>query len=79
MIKNLLQVIERMTGAHEAIKAIVTDSSLTAGVNFGFDTGRIVDVQDLEVGAEILQRVEPILALTRIVYKLEFTKEELQE
>tara|TARA_B100001057_G_scaffold200015_1_gene200707 strand:- start:2427 stop:6530 length:4104 start_codon:yes stop_codon:yes gene_type:complete len=26
----------RMTGAHEAIKAIVTDSSLTAGVNFGF-------------------------------------------
>ena len=25
-----------MTGAHEAIKAIVTDSSLTAGVNFGF-------------------------------------------
>ena len=26
----------RMTGAHEAIKAIVTDSSLTSGVNFGF-------------------------------------------
>ena len=26
----------RMDGAHEAIKAIVTDSSLTAGVNFGF-------------------------------------------
>ena len=26
----------RMSGAHEAIKAIVTDSSLTAGVNFGF-------------------------------------------
>ena len=26
----------RMQGAHEAIKAIVTDSSLTAGVNFGF-------------------------------------------
>jgi len=26
----------RMTGAHEAIKAIVTDSSLTAGVDFGF-------------------------------------------
>ena len=26
----------RMTGAHEAIKAIVTDSSLTGGVNFGF-------------------------------------------
>ena len=25
-----------MTGAHEAIKAIVTDSSLTGGVNFGF-------------------------------------------
>tara|TARA_A100001011_G_scaffold165319_1_gene174004 strand:+ start:1 stop:3171 length:3171 start_codon:yes stop_codon:yes gene_type:complete len=25
-----------MTGAHEAIKAIVTDSSLTSGVNFGF-------------------------------------------
>ena len=25
-----------MTGAHEAIKSIVTDSSLTAGVNFGF-------------------------------------------
>ena len=25
----------RMTGAHEAIKAIVTDSSLTSGVNFG--------------------------------------------
>jgi type IV pilus assembly protein PilY1 len=40
---NLAQVKEfggssgtRMTGAHEAIKAIVTDSSLTAGVNFGF-------------------------------------------
>ena len=29
-------VSTRMTGAHEAIKAIVTDSSLTAGVNFGF-------------------------------------------
>ena len=26
----------RMTGAHEALKAIVTDSSLTSGVNFGF-------------------------------------------
>ena len=26
----------RMSGAHEAIKAITTDSSLTAGVNFGF-------------------------------------------
>ena len=26
----------RMTGAHEAIKAIVTDSSLTSGVDFGF-------------------------------------------
>ena len=26
----------RMSGAHEAIKAIVTDSSLTSGVNFGF-------------------------------------------
>ena len=26
----------RMTGAHEAIQSIVTDSSLTAGVNFGF-------------------------------------------
>ena len=26
----------RMSGAHDAIKAIVTDSSLTAGVNFGF-------------------------------------------
>ena len=26
----------RMSGAHEAIKAVVTDSSLTAGVNFGF-------------------------------------------
>ena len=26
----------RMDGAHEAIKAIVTDSSLTSGVNFGF-------------------------------------------
>ena len=26
----------RMSGAHEAIRAIVTDSSLTAGVNFGF-------------------------------------------
>ena len=25
-----------MSGAHEAIKAVVTDSSLTAGVNFGF-------------------------------------------
>ena len=29
-------VSTRMTGAHEAIKAIVTDSSLTSGVNFGF-------------------------------------------
>ena len=26
----------RMTGAHEALKSIVTDSSLTSGVNFGF-------------------------------------------
>ena len=26
----------RMSGAHEAIKAIVTDSSLTSGVDFGF-------------------------------------------
>ena len=26
----------RMSGAHEAIQSIVTDSSLTAGVNFGF-------------------------------------------
>jgi type IV pilus assembly protein PilY1 len=26
----------RMTGAHEAIKAIVTDASLTSGVDFGF-------------------------------------------
>ena len=26
----------RMTGAHEAIKAIVTDASLNSGVNFGF-------------------------------------------
>ena len=25
-----------MTGAHEAIQSIVTDSSLSAGVNFGF-------------------------------------------
>ena len=26
----------RMQAAHEAIKAIVTDASLTSGVNFGF-------------------------------------------
>ena len=69
----------RMTGAHEAIKAIVTDSSLTAGVNYGFGYWSYSRRAGFRSWSGDITTGRANLALTRIVYKLEFTKEELQE